>query len=408
MTGPADGSGPNAAPDAPAFDVPVAELRRRRGTKWTHYGPDVLAAWVADMDFPPAPPVIETLAEALALGDFGYGTDEEIRALAEAFSARSAARTGWAPDPDRILVLADVMQGVVLAIEAFSQPGDPIGVQTPIYPPFLRAVASTGRRLVELPVVRGPEGRFGHDPAGFEALAASGARLALLCSPHNPTGRVWHQGELHVLAELAVERDLVVVADEIHADLAYPGVSHLPFAALGPEVEARTVTVTSASKAFNLAGLRCAVAAVGSADLLRRFSARPAATRGGVGVLGVRASLAAWSRGDQWLEDVVAHLDGQRRLLGDLLADRLPQVSWTRPEATYLAWLDCRALGLEDCWRSFLDGGVALSDGRHFGADGTGHVRLNFATSPAVLTEIVDRMANAVRRAGGRPRGAPI
>jgi cystathionine beta-lyase len=240
--------------------------------------------------------------------------------------------------------------------------------------------------------------------ASLAAAARSGAgraSIVLLCNPHNPTGRAFTEGELRALADLAVEHDLVVVSDEIHADLVYPGRRHLPFASLGEEVAARTVTLTSTTKTFSIAGLRLAVAHFGSDELLHRYQSIPRFLLGGASAPGVVASLAAWREGDAWVDELVRYLDGNRRLVGDFVAEKLPAVSHRLPEATYLAWLDCRQLvadGITDNPAAFFleRAAVGLNDGADFGPGGAGFTRLNFATSRALLQRVLDRLASAL------------
>jgi cysteine-S-conjugate beta-lyase len=380
----------------------LARLYRRHGEKWAVYPDDVLPAWVAEMDFPLAAPVRRVVQEALDRDDLGYPLYPRPSALPGVFAERMEQRFGWRVDPSRIELLTDVVQGIYVALLQFSAPGGGVVVQTPVYPPFLQAVAETGRRLVENPLRQGPE-RFEMDVEGLRLAVDADTRVLLLCNPQNPTGRVFERAELEAVAELAVERELVVVSDEIHADLVYPGRRHIPFASLGPGAEARTITLTSATKAFNIPGLRCAVAAFGSAELRRRFNALPRHVRGGLGSLGIEATEAAWREGQPWLDRVLAYLDENRRLLGRFLADELPDVRCHLPEASYLAWLDCRALGLEPGpYEFFLERArVGLSEGPRFGAPGEGFVRLNFATSRALLSQILERMVKALRE---RPR----
>jgi cystathionine beta-lyase len=226
----------------------------------------------------------------------------------------------------------------------------------------------------------------------------------MLCNPQNPTGRVFTRAELLGIAEVAIARDWIVLADEIHADLTYAGHVHVPFASLGPEIEARTVTFSSASKAFNVPGLRCAVAHFGSAALRERFLSLPRPLRGGLGSLGQAATLAAWREGDAWLDAVRAHLDGNRRAVAAFVAERWPAVRSWLPEATFLAWLDFRGAALPVApQRFFLDRArVALSDGAAFGDPGRGFARLNFATARPLLMTILERLDAALRDAGTR------
>ena len=392
---------PFELPDLERLDL--ARLRRRRGEKWRLYPPDVLPAWVAEMDFPLAAPIRRVLEEALAADDLGYPVNPRPQDLPTVFAARMAERFGWRVDPQRVEVLTDVVQGLYVALDRFAAPGEGVVVQTPVYPPFLHAVRDTGRRLVENPLVEGPA-RFAIDLDGLRAAIDPATRVLLLCNPQNPTGRVFERGELEALAELALRHELVVVADEIHADLVYAeGTAarrrHVPFATLAPEVEARTITLTSATKAFNIPGLRCAVAHFGSAELRRRFVSLPRHVRGGLGALGLAATAAAWGESQPWLDAVLRTLAGNRAFVAEFVGASLPGVVHHPPEASYLAWLDCRPLALGPSpQRFFLERAkVALSPGEAFGRPGQGFVRLNFGTSRALLGEILERMAKALR-----------
>ncbi len=379
-------------------DLQIDRLRRRRGEKWRTYPDDVLPAWVADMDFPLAPPLQDYLRELTQTTDLGYPINPRPDALPRVFADRMHERFGWAIDPRDVLVLTDVVQGMYLALWTLTEQGDGVVVQTPVYPPFLACVADVGRRRVDNPLPRGPE-RHEIDLDALREAADVHTRALLLCNPQNPTGRALERDELEALAQLAIERDWIVVSDEIHCDLVYPGHRHVPLATLGPEIAERTITLMSASKAFNIAGTRCALAHFGSDRLRKRFEALPRHLRGGLGTVGLAATEIAWTRCQPWLDEVVTYLDGSRRHLAQRVARDLPGISMQLPEATYLAWLDCRELGLDDPWRLFYQQGrVALSAGPAFGPGGEGFVRLNFATSRGLLDEVVDRMAGALAR----------
>ena len=386
--------------ETPDFNaISLTALRRRRGTKWTRYPPDVLPAWVADMDFDMAEPIRAGLARMMEANDLGYAPKLPASGLPEAFAAFAARRfPGWEVAPERMVAIADIVQGIHLAIEAFTRPGDGVCTLTPVYPPFLQAVAETGRRLDHCTMVRG-EGRYEIDFDALRATIDGRTRILLLCTPHNPLGRVFERDELEALAELAIERDLVVVADEIHADIVYPGFRHIPFASLGPEAEARTVTMTSATKSFNIAGLRCAVVLFGSDRLAERFNAWPERIRGAVSSFGMEATRIAWTECDEWLDALLAHLEGNRDFLHAFVAERLPGMRMVLPAATYLGWLDCREFGLEpDPYQWFLERArVGFNDGRDFGDGGEGHVRINFATSRAILAQVLERMEEALQ-----------
>jgi cystathionine beta-lyase len=388
----------NPPPDLDGLDP--ALLRERRGEKWSLYPADVLPLWVADMDFAVAEPIHRRLQRCLDLGDLGYPRHPLPTGLPELFAERAGRRDAWQVDPRRVELLSEVVQGIYVALEVFSRPGDGVIVQTPIYPPFLGSLRDLERRLVECPLRPGADG-FAMD---LEELAegAAGARMLLLCNPHNPTGRAFRRDELEGIARIAVERDLVVVSDEIHGDLVHPGRRHVPLASLSPEIAARTITLTAASKAFNIAGLRCALAVFGSDALRRRFLGFPRHLRGGLGGLGIEATLTAWRHADPWLEEVRAHLQANRDFVAEFVAQELPGVRHHPPEATYLAWLECRDLDLSPSpYRFFLDQArVALSDGASFGTPGQGYVRINFATSRPILAEALERMAKALRATG--------
>lgn len=370
-------------------------LRARGGNKWNKYDADVLAAWIADMDFTVAEPVREAVAWAAAHSAFGYGRPEDQEALFRAASRWYAARHGWEPDPTAFLALSDVLQGIYAAIFTLTEPGDGVIVQGPIYPPFLQSIESLGRRVLDNRL-HAPSDVAALDLDGLRQMAADPrAKLLLLCNPHNPTGRVFRREELAAIAEIVLEYDLVVVADEIWMDVLYPGHRHVPFASLGPEVAARTLTLTSATKSFNLGGLRCAVAIVGSPELRARFETLPQRVRGMPNVLGIRATIAAWTEGGPWLDTVLRQLDANRQALAAFLRERLPRVRHRSPEGTYMAWLDFSAYGLERPAALLLERArVALSDGADFGDAAC--ARLNFATTPAILNAICERIAAAL------------
>ncbi|MFO0689761.1 MAG: PatB family C-S lyase [Myxococcota bacterium] len=390
-------------------DIDLRHLEQRRSEKWHTYPRDVLPAWVAEMDFPIAHAIERELRRFVDASDVGYPMGLRQSGLAEAFCERMAERFDWAIEPARVEPLAEVVQGLYLSVEAFSRPGDGVIVQTPIYPPFLHAVRELDRRLVENRLVRVDDG-LGFDLDALERAVDAGTRMLLFCNPHNPSGHVASRGELERLARLALDRDLVVVSDEIHADLVYAGHRHVPFASTSPEIAARTITLSSASKAFNIPGLRCAVAHFGSEALHRRFqTAVHKRFRGGLGLFGLAASAAAWRFGQPWLDEVVPYLQANRDFVERFLAERLPAIRFHRPRATYLAWLDCEALALGPSPAAhFLQHGrVALSDGRLFGTGYDHCVRLNFATSRPILEAILERMAGSLAspvpdRSGGR------
>ncbi|MGI5526414.1 MalY/PatB family protein [Streptomyces syringium] len=380
----------------PLRRLSLDELRLRTSAKWRTYPPDVLPLWIAEMDVPVAEPVARALVDAVALGDTGYpvGTG-----YAEALDAFARQRWGWdGVVAERTAIVPDVMLGVVEMLKLVTGPGDAVVVSPPVYPPFFPFVENMGRRVLEAPLGDGHRLAPAALEAAFRRAVAGGRRAAyLLCSPHNPTGTVHTAQELAALAELANHYGVRVVADEIHAPLVPPGTRFVPF--LSVPGAGGAFSLMSSSKAWHLAGLKAALAVVGPAatDDLARL---PYEVSHGPGHLGIIAHTAALREGGEWLDAVLTGLDENRRLLAELLARHLPDVRYTPPEGTYLAWLDCRALGLgDDPAAVFLERGrVALIGGTDFGTGGAGHVRLNLATSPEVITEAVRRMAAALDR----------
>lgn len=384
-------------PELPELpDLPeLARLRSLAGVKWTRYSPDVLPAWVADMDLPPFPGAVDAVRDLVERGDFGYSF-AATAALPEAYATWQRESHGWAPDPAEVRVFCDVLQAVDAALMLRTAPGDGVVLLTPVYPPFFRVVESVGRRVIDCPL---EPGTWTLDRERLESVIDDRTTAILLCDPHNPTGRAFTRDELDAIAGVAERHDLLVISDEIWSDLVFAPGEHVPFASLGEDAAGRTVTVSSASKAFNLAGLRCAVAHVGDARLRDGLAALPDHLLGAVGTPGAVAALAAWTGGREWLEGTRAFLGGQREHAAERLADRLPAIGVTIPEATYLLWLDMRALGLGDDPAAWLleHARVALSPGPDFGPHGRGYARLNLATSRYVLDAILDRIEGVLR-----------
>jgi putative C-S lyase len=390
---------PDDAEPTAADDFAIADwewLHAKQAAKWLRPGRDVIPAWVADMDFPVCSVVRDAIEATLDRGDLGYPAWDQ-HPLAESFAARMTTRFGWAPNPAHVRWLTDVIQGVYRIAELTTSPGDAITTVMPNYPPFLRAIPVMGRRLSTFPIEHdGRDWVFDADRLSDE-LDGAGSKLLLFVNPHNPTGHVFRRAELEAIATIACEKDLTVVSDEIHADLTYDPHVHTPLASLDDEIAGRTVTLTSATKSFNIAGLRCAVAHVGSAPVRDAWDARPGELFGTTNVLGVEATRAAWRDGEPWLAALRAHLSSQRDYLAARMGD-LPGVSWIAPDATYLAWLDCRAAALPTSPAAFFreKAGVQLIAGSDFGEVAEGFARLNFATSRTVLETIIDQMAAAL------------
>ena len=386
-----------------AFELPIDVLRARQNVKWIKYAPDVLPAWVAEMDFSVAHPIRRTIEHLVADGDYGYPQREGghgDEALARAFADRMQSRFAWTIDPADVLALSDLVQGTFAAIWAFSDPGDGVILQLPAYPPFHMAINETGRRLIPHHV-RSTGQSHAFDLTELPGLCDATTRMLLLCNPQNPTGHVFTREALLAIGALAIERNLIIVSDEIHADLLYSGATHIPIASLSPEIAARTVTITSATKGFNIPGLRCGVMHFGTAELRKRFHARiPHRMMGSPSIIGIDATVVAWRNGQPWLDEVLRHLHAMRDRLKTALAEKLPEIHFHAPEATYLGWLDCTKLKLATSAFDFFhdNARVAFSPGQAFVPGGEQCVRFNFATSTRILDQIVDRMADGVRR----------
>jgi len=374
-------------------DLPISRLRRRRSAKWVRYSADVLPAWVAEMDFPLAEPVKLALTEAVQLDDCGYASPHDL-GLAEAFAEFADSRLGWSVEAARVSPSSDVVGAIRSLLRLLTQPGQRVVINTPIYPPFFTVIEELGCEAVEAPL-----SAEGLDVEAIERKFAAGAVALLLCSPHNPTGGVATREQLVAIADGAARYGAWVLADEIHAPLVLPGARHVPFLSVSEAASERGIALWSASKAFNIAGLSCAqivTASDSAAEVVGRLSFGDTHC----GHLGAIASIAAFREGGAWLDDVIAVLDHNRRLLAELLAERLPQVGYAQPQASYLAWLDLRTLELgEDPAAAILErGGVALSPGPSFGRQGAGFARLNIGTSPALVEEAVERIARVMRR----------
>jgi cysteine-S-conjugate beta-lyase len=376
----------------PLAGITWEQASARRSVKWHRYDPDVLPLWVAEMDVRLAPPIRATLADAVARGDTGYAHPGR---LAEAFAGFAARRYGWAADPGRMVLVPDVLVGIDAVLRLVSEPGDGILVNTPTYPPFFAVVGGAGRRLVESPLSGCARDGYRLDLDRLERdLSRPEVTVYLLCNPHNPTGMVLRRDELSTVAGLATRYGVRLLFDEIHAPLTYPGVRHVPIASIVEDSAQAAVVFVSASKAWNLAGLKAALVVAGAPAGWDTVSRVPPETAYAASLFGVLAGEAAFAEGGGWLDELLADLDAQRHQLADLLAEHLPGVGYHPPESTFLAWLDLRVWGDDPAAVLLERGRVALSPGVDFGRAGAGHVRLNFGTSPELVAEGVRRMAS--------------
>ena len=376
----------------------LAELRERSSEKWREYPADVLPLFVAETDFPLAPAITAALHRAVERGDTGYIASKTP--LAEAFAGFARRRYDWAVDPARTRSTADVSMGIVEILRRVTQPGERVVVTPPVYPPFYDLVEEAGAEVLRVPL-RDTGTGWELDLDGIRGAFDDGATAILLCNPHNPTGTVHDRDALAALAEIAAEYGAAVLSDEIHAPLAQPGTGFTPFLAASETAARVGYAVVSASKAFNLAGLKCALMVTADDDTSAVVRGLPVEVEWRTGQFGLLASVAAFAEeSDAWLDGLLDTLDQNRVLLEDLLARHLPGARYRIPDAGYLAWIDLSALGWGDnpARRILRDAKVALHFGPAFGTEGAGHVRLNFGTSPEILTEAVERIAALVER----------
>jgi cystathionine beta-lyase len=374
----------------------VIDRRRSDSSKWLLYGEDVLPFWTADMDFRSPEPVIEALHTRVAHGVFGYCA--EPLELRELIAERMQRLYGWDVSPEWIVFQPGVILGFTRACRANASPGDGVLVQTPVFGPILEAPVTNQQVLNEAELVQSADGSYEIDFEAFERAITARTRVFILCNPHNPVGRVFCLQELQRMAEICLRNDVLICSDEIHCDLVFPGNRHVPIASLGPEVEQRTVTLISPSKTFNLPGLRCSMAIIPDPALRNRLQRSASAHFPEVNTLGFVAALAAYRECQDWLDQLLRYLEANRDLVVDFVRSSLPGIEVSRPEALYLAWLDCRQASIPGNAASFFleEARVALTDGATFGMAGEGFVRINFACPRSRLLEALRRMKTAL------------
>jgi cystathionine beta-lyase len=363
-------------------------LRRRRSEKWRKFPADVLPSHIAEMDFNVAPPIEAALLEAVRAGDLGY-VHAKSSGLAAAFASFARRRWGWSPSPDAVVAVPDVMVGVAELLRVLTPEGAGVVINPPVYPPFFSVIAETARRVVEVPLVDGSL-----PLEGMRDALAAGARAILFCNPNNPTGHVRSEEEVRAVGAIATEHDAVFLSDEIHAPLTMPGVAHVPACSVVEDA----IVLTSATKAWNLPGLKCGLAVARSERMRNALARLPEGIHDRVGHLGVIASVAALSQGEEWLDELREYLAQTRRMLPDLLAEHARGVRVTPAEATFLAWLDFRETPLvADPAAAVLEHGrLSLLPGTDFGSVGKGFARLNIGTSHALVKESVKRIGHAL------------
>lgn len=363
--------------------------------KWDLYPEDVLPLWVADMDFAAPQPIVDALQQRIDHPVFGYeGPDAE---LMDAICDWINRRQHWKIDCDQIMLMTGVVSGMNWVANAFKEDGKSVMIQTPVYPPFFRVAENSGTALVEAPLTETEQG-YQIDFAEFERVAAAGVGVFILCNPHNPVGCVYTREELERMGEICLRYGITICADEIHCDLIYPGHSHTSIASLSDELAAHTVTLMAASKTFNIPGLNFSFAIIRNEADRKRMKKAAAGMTGHAEILANAAAKAAFTQCDSWLADLLVYLEANRDYLLNFVQANMPEIKIHQPQGTYLAWLDCRALGLEpDPFHFFLNNAkVALNDGNTFGQPGEGFVRLNFGCPRATLQEALERMAAAL------------
>lgn len=374
---------------------PLEVLRTRTSMKWRAFPEDVLPLPVAEMDFPLAEPIAEVLLAAIQRSDTGYAPPNSD--LPEAFAAFAEQRWGWAVDPEQVGVTTDVGLAIVETLRRVVSPGDGVVINPPVYFPFFDLVKESGARVVEVPLAGSIADGWCLDFEAIERAFRAGARAYLLCNPHNPVGLAHPISQLQELASLATRYAVTVISDEIHGPLVHSDATYTPFLSVSDEAREMGVCLTSASKAWNLAGLKCALMVTANGTARPAMDSLPDEVHWRTSILGLLASTAAYRHGGPWLDGVLRCLDHNRGLLATLLQEHLPDVGYRMPQATYLAWLDLRSLGWGDdpAVRALEQARVGLSSGPLFGAQGKGFARLNFACSPEVLAEAVQRLAAA-------------
>jgi cystathionine beta-lyase len=383
------------------FDT-VLERRGTGSIKWDLYGPDVLPLWVADMDFPSPEPILRALKDRIDHGVFGYTFDDP--ALRQVLVERMARLYGWTIEPGDILFLPNLVSALAATSRAFAAEGEGVLMNTPVYPPFLASPKTCDRAQIVAPLALTVENqimRYELDMDALEAALTPTTRLFMLCNPHNPVGRAWSRAELEQIAAFCLRHDLLIVSDDIHCDLLLDDVQHIPIASLSPEVAARTITLMAPSKTFNIPSLGLGFIIAQDAGVRGRFQKVTDYVVPHPGPMGFVAALAAYTECQPWLEAILPYLRANRDYLIDYTRQHFPQVNVTCPEATYLSWMDFRALNLPDSPYKFcLDQAkVAFNDGAAFGEAGTGFLRVNLGCPRATLHDALERVRLALAAA---------
>ena len=377
----------------------------RRGTnceKWDfleeEFGKkDLLALWVADMDFPAPPEVLEALHNKIDEGALGYPIAPD--SLLKAITDWQKNRHGWEIGKEAVTWAPGVVAGLAFSIMAYTKPGDGVIIQTPVYPPFYATISESGRRIVKNPLKREKD-RYVMDLESLEKLVTPTCRTLILCSPHNPVARVWTREELEALSELAERKDMIIISDEIHQDLVYSDAKHMSIASLSEEMSSRTVTFVAPSKTFNIAGMNSSVALIPDEKLRARYvSILNRLHLSSLSILGLTAMETAYAKCAGWLDELMAYLEENRNFTEKFVRERMPKAKMDHPEGTYIFWIDFRGYGFNS--ETLMDllvneAGVALNNGRNFGTEGDGFARINIGTNREMLKKALEKIAKAL------------
>lgn len=388
-------------PTHPYDSISIDSLRKRTGVKWNRYANDVIPLWIAEMDFPTAPPIIEALQDCLDRGDFGYGNMDGYPGVREAVADRLAKRYGATVPSENIRSLSSTVVGLTRSINGLTAPGDEILILTPLYPPFKNEILAAGRVPVEVQLVQ-QNGEWNIDFDALQAAVTPATRMLMFCSPHNPVGKIFSQTELEQVADFVLRNNLWFVSDDLHADITFGEANYIPMMNISEEIAARTITVYGPTKAFNMPGLPVSFMMTHNAQLLERVQTAIKGYSGSPSPLAETAALAAYEHGDAWLADTLAYIKGNRDFVARELATHLPDIGVTVPQGTYLLWLDLNGLGLGDEETSpsvalESTAKVVVQDGAMFGLGGKGFARMNVATSRPILEEALARLRGALQ-----------
>lgn len=360
--------------------------------------PDILPLWVADMDFQPPKEVVDAIKQRAEHGIYGYTMRPQ--SYYDAIVGWLSRRHGWRIEQDWLSSSPGVVPALSVAVQTFTQPGDGIILQSPVYYPFYDVIRMNGREVVNNPLVLRND-RYEMDFELLEKQAAAGAKMLLLCTPHNPGGRVWTREELERVAEICAKHGLLVVADEIHHDLVFSGHKHVPYASLSEASAQHSITCIAPSKTFNLAGLQAAAVVIPNADVRRQYNAALKTLSIHMeSYFGLTAAETSYAHGDEWLDQLLVYLEGNRDALLAYVKEHLPQVKAMSPEGTYMVWMDCTAISNKPAELKqlmFDKAGVAFTEGSVFGEQGAGYLRVNLACPRSLLLEALDKFVEAIR-----------